>query len=355
MAFDIFDTHQLLQLIDQTVAAPSFLRDRYFPTNAATDVFTTSDVLTEIKDGDNAVAPFVFPGSHGIDLARGGFAVNRYTPPEIRLNRTLTVDELAKRGFGEALYSTLTPAQRQGAVTVEDLKALRAAITRRIELMCAQTMLDNAVTVKEVADDGSSRSSTIAYYSGSNNATYAAGAYWSTAATDIIGHLSAAALMLAKRGLPAADLVVNSTVANYLVNNNGIYKLLDAQHHNLVEFNPEELPKDAALIGRINIRGRNINIIAYDRTYLNDSGNDVPFIPNTKAVLTAPGAGRTVFGAVTQIDGGAQAFATYAAEFVPKVVASDYGNKRIVSLASRPLTMPNNVDPFICITGVAAS
>ena len=51
MAFNIYDTHTLLMAVESLSPVSSFLRDRYFPTNEATDVFSTTDVLVEYKDG----------------------------------------------------------------------------------------------------------------------------------------------------------------------------------------------------------------------------------------------------------------------------------------------------------------
>ena len=45
MAFNIYDTHTLLMAVESLSPVSSFLRDRYFPTNEATDVFSTTDVL----------------------------------------------------------------------------------------------------------------------------------------------------------------------------------------------------------------------------------------------------------------------------------------------------------------------
>ena len=57
MAFDIFGTHTLLMGIEQVTPPRTFLRDRYFPTNEATDIFSTNDVLVEYKDGSKKLAP----------------------------------------------------------------------------------------------------------------------------------------------------------------------------------------------------------------------------------------------------------------------------------------------------------
>ena len=45
MAFNYYDTHHLLASVQQLPPLHTFLLDRYFPTNAATDIFATDDVL----------------------------------------------------------------------------------------------------------------------------------------------------------------------------------------------------------------------------------------------------------------------------------------------------------------------
>ena len=47
MALNFFDTHTLLASVREITPARSFLLDRYFPTNTASDVFTTTDVNTK--------------------------------------------------------------------------------------------------------------------------------------------------------------------------------------------------------------------------------------------------------------------------------------------------------------------
>ena len=54
MAFNFYDTHTLLASVQQLPPLHSFLLDRYFPTNAASDVFATDDVLVEYRYGEQA-------------------------------------------------------------------------------------------------------------------------------------------------------------------------------------------------------------------------------------------------------------------------------------------------------------
>lgn len=57
MAFNFYDTHTLLASVQQLPPLHSFLLDRYFPTNAASDVFATDDVLVEYRKGSKKAAP----------------------------------------------------------------------------------------------------------------------------------------------------------------------------------------------------------------------------------------------------------------------------------------------------------
>ena len=93
--------------------------------------------------------------------------------------------------------------------------------------------------------------------------------------------------------------------------------------------------------------GRIISVISYDLTYTDDEGKDKLYIPSGKCVLTAPGAGRTAYGAVSQVEQSDGEFHTYAGRRVPKYVSSAEGNSRTLTISSRPLMIPNNKNPFI--------
>ena len=133
MPFNFYDTHTLLMAVQQLTPAATFLRDRYFPTNDASDIFATDDVLVEFRDGSKKLAPFVAPRKGGVTVLRAGYNMERYTPPFVAPRRVLTLDELRKRGFGEALYSQLTPEQRQQTLILRDADELGELITNREE------------------------------------------------------------------------------------------------------------------------------------------------------------------------------------------------------------------------------
>ncbi len=349
MAFNVFETHHLLMAVEQLVPASTFLRNRYFPTNAATDIFATDDVLVEYKDGSKKLAPFVAPRKGGVTILRNGYTMERYTPPFVAPKRALTIDDLKKKNFGEALYSKLTPAQRQNVLLMKDAEELGDFITRREEAMAAEIMLNGGCVMKHIADDADAGDEMeIRFYSGEvNPSVYAPQVKWGEADADIIGDLDQMVQMLVRKGLRASELVCSPDVADAIVSNEKIQKLLDIRNYNVGAVVPEELQPGAAVVAKLNVRGRIISVISYDETYTDDVGNDQLYIPAGKCVLTAPAAGRTLYGAVSQVEQSDGEVHTYPGMRVPKYISDANTNVRSLTISSRPLPMPNAKGCFI--------
>lgn len=356
MAFDFYTTHTLLMAVQQLTPPSSFLRNRYFPTNDATDIFKSEDVLIEYRDGDKKLAPFVAPRKGGVTMMRRGYHMERFTPPNIAPKRTLTIDDLKKRGFGEALLPTMTPAQRENALVLKDLQEMGESITRREEAMAAEVMLTNGCIMKHIADDVTKEDEMeIRFYDGAvNPAQYTPAVKWDQENNAILADFGAMARMLTQNGLRAADFVCNPDVADTIVNDPVIQKLLDNRRYELGTVQPETLTNGAAVMCVLNVNGRLISVISYDETYTDASGKDQPYIPSGKGILTAPGAGRTLYGAVTQMEQSDKEFHTYAARRVPKYLANPDNDTREIKNTSRPLLIPNHKNPFIVIDALTA-
>lgn len=351
MAINIYSTHTMLAAIKQMLPNRTFLRDRYFPTDESKDIFPTEDVLVEYKDGNKKMAPVVMPRKGGITIERAGYSTERYTPPLVAPQRPLTIDDLNKKGFGENLFSTKTPAQRQAEILGDDLADFDAMHSTREEFIAAQCMVHNGYVLKQYADKyGSSdyEEFEIRFYNEQNNpAVYTPAADWDAPGANIIGDLTAMIRMLTSKGLPATDLIVNPDIADIIVNNPVIQKLLDIQRINIGNIAPTLLPEGAASIGKINVQGRVIEIISYDEQYEDESGQLQYFIPNGQVILTAPAAGRALYGAVTQLEQTDGQFHTYMGKRVPKYLADSKNEVRELKVSSRPLFIPRNRNPWV--------
>lgn len=346
---NILSTHALIRSANQLVRPVTFLRDRYFPTNDATDIFSTDDVLMEFQDGNKKLAPFVAPRKAGVTILREGYTMERYTPPFIGPKRPLTVDDLNKRGFGEALFTDLTPEERQAALIYKDLQDMDDMIARREEAMAAELLLNNKLVMKHIADDTAKyEEKVIQFYDGGTNPNAATlGTKWDNDNANILGDLAVMIRKITSKGLPVTDLVCAPNVADTIINDDAIEKFLDNRRYELGRVDPALLPAGAALICVLNVNGRYINVIAYDETYTADNGDDTPFVTSKYAILCAPVVGRTLYGAVTQVEQEDGLFHTRAGRRVPKYVSDATGNTRDIYLASCPLLVPNNKNAWI--------
>lgn len=352
MPFNYYDTHHLLASVKELAPLHTFLLDRYFPTNEASDMFSTNDVLVEYKKGSKKASPFVAPRKGGIAIMRDGYTMRRFTPSYIAPKRTLTIDDLTRRGFGEALYSNLTPEQRQGVLMLGDLDQLREMNMRRKEAMAAEVIFTNACVMDEYVDDFKSfEEREVRYYDEETNpATYTPSANWTTteeSGKQILHDVAAMGSMLTSRGLSFTEVLVAPDVADVILANEWILHLLDNRNYQIGGVNPEELPSGASKIARLNVKGRMIDFLSYEDTYTEVDGTVKPFIPAGMIAACAPSAGRTLYGAITQLEQSDGEFHTYTGKDIPKYVSDAAHNIRELILSSAPLCMPDNENAFI--------
>lgn len=149
---NFFDNIILAAAVEEVVPAVGFFKDRYFPTGAG-DIFKADKVITEYRDGDRKLAAFVAPRVGDIPMTRRGYEITSIQPAYIAPSRLLTLDELTKRGFGEAIYPGMDEQQRAARLLVDDMADMDARITRREEWMAAQTMINNGCDMVEYIDD----------------------------------------------------------------------------------------------------------------------------------------------------------------------------------------------------------
>lgn len=354
---DITNPQHLLAMQYEIEPAPSFIRDTYFPTNPATDVFSTVKVIIDYQDGNRRIAPFITKGS--LDDPRPGFYSDELEPARIAPSRNLTVDQLNKRGYGEAVFSRVSPADRAAIHTMNDMTDLTNQIIRTIEVMGANCMLDNGYTCRYFDSKGNFIEDVNLTFNDTESAppVYTPGTPWDSSEAKIFGDLQAMVLMLKRNFCPAKDLIVGTGIGNLIMSNPIIQKHLDNRRYELGKFDPVLDGTGAAVLGILNVAGNLIRIIEYGEEYEKPIYGDdnkptgktvlTPFIPSDRVVMTAPNAGRTLFGAVTQIDEGGGPHKTYAEPFVPKFRSDEDEDERRLRIVSKPLPVPNRKGCFV--------
>ncbi len=342
---DFFDTYYLAGMAEEIVPDTTFFRDRYF---GETDEFATDKILVEFMDGDRKMAPFVDPRAGDIPVDRNGYELHEFEPPLIAPSRLLTLDDLKKRGFGEALYANSTPADRARKLQIRDLTDLTKRIVRREEWMAAQTMINNGVTVQEYIDAATTgRSLPIYFYdtNGSNPSIYTVNPVWTTFAlmqADVIAMCDS----LAESGLPATDLVLGSTAWATIKQFSDLQNLLDKRHEFIGDLEARIAYPGVSHVGQLDFDGYMLNIFVARERYKADNGTATSFFPAKSAMVTAPGCGKRYYGAITQIPYGSDEPETFTGQRIPKLVVDQDKDTRKFRLASRPLTAPKNKAPW---------
>lgn len=354
---NLFDTYQLIAIQEEIVPRPAFFKDRYFPTGAA-DIFSADKVLTEYRDGDRKMAPFVEPRAGDIPIGRRTFDIHEYEPPYIAPSRPMTLDDLRKRGFGEAIYANSTPAQRAAALLRDDMTDLERRIAAREEWMCAQTMINNGCTMQAYIDaETQGEEYYVGFYDGpvsDHIYTIQAADRWDTANGDIRGDVIAMCRMLSRRGLPAQDLVLGTDAAEAVLQNAVLRAMLETTSNIAMGSINEQLTRydGVVFMGQLNFGGFRLNVFSVDETVVDDQDQTLSLFPAAGAMVTAPGCGHLMYGQVTQIDYGSTDYATHAAKRVPKFSVNQDKDERKLRLAARPLAAPKRKSPYIYAANV---
>lgn len=349
---NIYDTLYMLAAVEVLKPEATFFKRRYFPTDMNIDVFGTSKVLADYKEGHRKAAPFVLPRIGSLPIGRDGFSTYELEPGNISVSRPLTIDQLNKRGFGESIMSTATPEERARYLMMDDLNFLSACISRTEEKLACDTMLDNGCIMRHETDDPEVYVDIPArFYDGENNpALFTPGAAWEHGKDehtpgnwyyDVIQMIK----MLTFRGNPATDLVVSNDVGNFLMEDPWVQFMMDNRRADYGSINPEALTEYVISLGRFNFGGRVLEIFVNDGTFEDADGKDVPFLAEGSAIVTAPDCGKGLYGAVTQKEMDNQ-WHTHAGTRVPNHISTIKPPVDETIMSSRPLLVPKRPSPW---------
>lgn len=361
MTIDILNTYYMMGLWEGLSPVPQFFRDRYFTTGNE-DIFAADKVLVEFQNGDHGMAPFMVERAEPIPVDRNGYEIHDYAPTCIKQSRMLTMDELKKRGFGEAILSESTEAERASRLVMKDLEVLENRFARSEEQLCVNTMLNNGFIVNEMIDANTvGNVAKVIYYDPrrGNDGLYTVSAadQWKTDTEwrTIVATVRNMCRSLSGRGLPHTDLIIGQAVADVLLANTVFQKLLD-RNSGIVLASPivETLSAydGVTLLGNINFGGYNLNVIVADEQY-DDGTGILSFFPAKGIMVTAPGAGRLMYAHITHLEESGE-YTIIKGRRVPDLYLDRRHKTRELVLESRPLAAPKNYSPWVYAPDVIA-
>lgn len=348
MALNFDDTRTLLGAIERSNPPTTTLVDTFFPQQ---EVFLTEYVEMEYRKGGRRMAPFIVPGAKGVNMARGGSTIRTYKPPMMRPKRTIELNDVMRRGFGENVYSQRTPEERAAMMRAKDMADLIDMCARRQEYMAAQLLINGSYECKGYADDGNIQVvDTVTFAEFDNKITLSGNNTWDNAAAKIYDDIGDASQKIRRAaGMIPTVAMCSANVVEYLMGNTQImnYLLVPSRDNlALMSMQPKLVRPELLRVGYI--QALNMEIYAYDGIYTDDNGDDQQYIPDNHIIIGVPGRGKRLFGAVTQMEEDKQLH-TYASAFVPKVTADIESDTSSLAISSRCVLAPEFLDDWAVI------
>jgi hypothetical protein len=279
--------------------------------------------------------------------------MDMFQPPLLAPEHTITLDDINKRGFGEAVLGNLSPEEREanliGKFMAQDLDMIRG----REEQMCAQVLFDNGLSLRAYSDKYGSdiyEDYILKFYEGAGNpAAYSPPVSWADSSANRLEDIWEIVKILTGAGNRAIDLILGANAAGAILDDEKLIRLLDINNYNIGSIDPTvEYGGSVGRLGVINAVGYPLNLLTYNETYTDEtSGQTVPFIDPDSIVLTAPEIGRTVYGAVVQLEVGSEGYNAYSMARVPKYTVDVFNDTKTYKTSSRPLPMVNRANPAV--------
>lgn len=340
------DTFTMMQAMERMKQPASFLVDTFFPLIPETAV--TSKIAVEYRKGARKLAPFIIPGTNGVNVAREGSQIDLYEPPMMGPRRVISVEDIAGRGFGENIYTTRTPEERARDMQARDLLDLQAMVMNRKNKMAADILTTGQCEIEGYAADGKVvKRDTIRFTDWTQKLTPSV--KWDQANADIYGDIAEMSNSIQENAGIVPDVAIcGKNIMNYILDNATIMRYLavpNANNLSMMSFQPRLRAPQIMYIGTI--MSLNLELYTYMETYVDDKGQVQSFIGDDDVIIGISGRGKQLHGAVTLVED--KTFKTYIGNYVPKYLADENDNTVSLAMYSRCVLAPETVDDWAVI------
>lgn len=343
MAFSLYDTTELVGIIEPIRTPGNFLRRLFF--SAAPILFDTPDIKWDRVFDDLRIAPFVSPYSPGKPRQDKGFQTESFTPGYLKPLDRVDPTKFTRRRPGEAIGGELTLADRRDLMMVDYMLAHKTQLERRDEVMAAEILLTGRVVITgedyptatvDFARDGSlTKLLTLAARWGESGVSPVANvAGWLDEVATIVGAAPSHVIYDRKSwALFVADPTLKDVIDTTL-----------GQAVSAVQlgFQPGA-PGSPVYKGRIGT----VELYVYNDTYEDVDGTIKQLIPDFTLIIGAPGAyeGTPTYGAILDPEAGYIATPWFPKNWIDQNPAAEW-----VMTQSAPLPIPKRSNASMRVT-----
>ena len=351
----VYDTMSQADTFLVEIPENSFIQNRYFKNSPRTEFFSKKLVL-DFDSEDMKLGAWVRRGYVNGETTK--FRATAVEPPRLGVQDTID-PENDDRVLLEQIAHEMGDSGAGHVDALENLKRVKIMrlgnrISRSIEKLCVQCLLDNAIrgTMATSATDSTPIDVEIKYYDDSDNKgnpqRFIPKIAWDKEGATPYRDICAMAYALKKHGGKAREVLMSPEAWICLRNDPLIEKYISWIHSEGSTMGGEE-DGDVERVARVIFDGFAMDVIVYSGIYVDEDGNEVPFLPNDFVAVLSPDCGRLFTAGVTALN--PQSITAVdpqgTASFIPrrgKMIASQYVDLAQQELAlrveSKPLPAP---------------
>ena len=351
----VYDTMSQADTFLVEIPENSFIQNRYFKNSPRTEFFSKKLVL-DFDSEDMKLGAWVRKGYVNGETTR--FRATAVEPPRLGVQDTID-PENDDRVLLEQIAHEMGDSGAGHVDALENLKRVKVMrlgnrISRSIEKLCVQVLLDNAVrgTMSTSATDSTPIDVEIKYYDDSdgkgNPQRFLPKIAWDKEGATPYRDICAMAYALKQHGGKAREVLMSPEAWICLRNDPLIEKYISWIHSEGSTMGGEE-DGDVERVARVIFDGFAMDVIVYSGIYVDEDGNEVPFLPADFVAVLSPDCGRLFTAGVTALN--PQSITAVdpqgTSSFIPrrgKMIASQYVDLANQELAlrceSKPLPAP---------------
>ncbi|SDR52885.1 major capsid protein [Paraburkholderia tuberum] len=340
-ALSLYDTAELLQLIETVFEPEQFLVNRFFPTVHES---TTTQILFDRFTENESIAPFVSPNVAGRPMRREGRFTDAFRPAYVKPKMTITPDDAFRRAAGEQVgVGTMSAQERFDIAVMMGLQKQLRSIERRLEWMAASALTRSSVTV---VGDGYPSVTVDFARNPSHTIELLGDDAWSNPNVEIGDDLEDwSMLVLEATGAAATDVIMTPDVWRVLMRNSNFRELFKT-FQSLGGSLPGILP---AVQKRNLYKGQfgSFHLWVYQDWSRDEDGVKHKYMPPGTVTMVAAGetgvAGVQAFGAIQDIR------ALQPMRWFPKMFEQDDPSALVLLTQSAPLLIPVRPDATVSV------
>ena len=351
----VYDTMSQADTFLVEIPENSFIQNRYFKNTPRTEFFSKKLVL-DFDSEDMKLGAWVRKGYVNGETTK--FRATAVEPPRLGVQDTID-PENDDRVLLEQIAHELGDSGAGHVDALENLKRVKVMrlgnrISRSIEKLCVQCLLDNAIrgTMATSATDSTPIDVEIKYYDDSDNKgnpqRFIPKIAWDKEGATPYRDICAMAYALKAHGGKAREVLMSPEAWICLRNDPLIEKYISWIHSEGSTMGGEE-DGDVERVARVIFDGFAMDVIVYSGIYCDEDGNEVPFLPADFVAVLSPDCGRLFTAGVTALN--PQSITAVdpqgTSSFIPrrgKMIASQYVDLAQQELAlrveSKPLPAP---------------